>query len=502
MKWPFSRNADPLLDLLARLTRNETTLSERVESSGQLSDAVFSYLDLVRELVVITRSNSFQIAVDAARMHDEVKKAGARAETQLMLSDEIRSDGDSVSQQSAEVSENATHIASVSTTNLDMAERSLSELTDLRLKMERVSEQMASFAQQVDQLFSRAQSVGSIGLMIKEISQQTNLLALNAAIEAARAGEAGRGFAVVADEVRKLAERVSAATGEIGGHTQEMINLVDTTRTQNHSIGVDVSQTAQALAQTAQNFEHFVQDFREMNTSVDRIADAIGQVSSTNQQILEKITRISSMSQDVKQSMIIAGDFSTSLRGKTEILQGGLAKFRTGNTTFDELSDATAILRDRVQAVLAEAYTQKKIDIFDQKYRLIIGSNPERYTTSYDSKIDKVLTRIYDDTLEGLQGCVYSLAVDNRGYAPAHNTKFSHMPSGDPKIDILKARHKRIFSDPVGTKLAKNQEPFLFQTYLRDTGEVVNDLSMPIFIDGKHWGAVRVGFDSTRLSGD
>jgi methyl-accepting chemotaxis protein len=113
--------------------------------------------------------------------------------------------------------------------------------------------------------------------------------------------------------------------------------------------------------------------------------------------------------------------------------------------------------------------------------------------------VEAELQALYDALLERLDGCLYALAVDNQGYAPAHNRKFSEPPTGVYEHDLAKSRHKRIFDDPVGAKLARNTKPFLFQTYLRDTGEVVNDLSMPIFIGGRHWGAIRVGFDSERL---
>ena len=103
---------------------------------------------------------------------------------------------------------------------------------------------------------------------------------------------------------------------------------------------------------------------------------------------------------------------------------------------------------------------------------------------------------MYDDLLRDVPGLAYSLSVDNNGYAPAHNGIFSNAPSGDPAVDLLKCRHKRIFNDPVGLKLAKNQKSSLFQTYVRDTGEILSDLSMPLTIGGRHWGAVRIGFKS------
>jgi methyl-accepting chemotaxis protein len=181
------------------------------------------------------------------------------------------------------------------------------------------------------------------------------------------------------------------------------------------------------------------------------------------------------------------------LRESTEDLQCTLSDFRTGNSKFDTLHDKCAGFRDAVLSVL-QKLNDRGVNVFDQAYRDIPGSNPKRFTTAYDSQCDAELTRLYDDLLRDVPGLTYSLAVDSNGYAPAHNGAFSNAPSGDPAIDLVKCRHKRIFSDPVGIKLAKNQKSSLFQTYVRDTGEILNDLSMPVVINGRHWGAVRIGF--------
>ncbi len=98
-----------------------------------------------------------------------------------------------------------------------------------------------------------------------------------------------------------------------------------------------------------------------------------------------------------------------------------------------------------------------------------------------------------------MPGAIYTILVDNRGYAPAHNSRFSLAPTGDPKVDIARVRNKRIFDDPVGARLAANTGAQLFQTYSRDTGEIVNDISLPIYLGPEHWGAVRIGLDYARF---
>jgi methyl-accepting chemotaxis protein len=91
----------------------------------------------------------------------------------------------------------------------------------------------------------------------------------------------------------------------------------------------------------------------------------------------------------------------------------------------------------------------------------------------------------------------YAGAVDDHGYFPTHNKKFSQPLTGDYDIDIVNNRTKRIFNDRTGARCGSNKEAFLLQTYKRDTGEVMHDLSAPIFVDGQHWGGFRVGYRSS-----
>ncbi|UOD34660.1 chemotaxis protein [Deferribacteraceae bacterium V6Fe1] len=132
--------------------------------------------------------------------------------------------------------------------------------------------------------------------------------------------------------------------------------------------------------------------------------------------------------------------------------------------------------------------------IFDTFYIPIPNTYPQKYHTQYDMVTDEELRKILDNCLEKDKNFIFVVAVDKNGYLPTHNTKYSQKLTGNPEIDILKNRTKRIFNDRTGLAAARNTEPYLLQSYNRDTGEKMYDLSVPIFINNKHWGALRIGY--------
>lgn len=132
--------------------------------------------------------------------------------------------------------------------------------------------------------------------------------------------------------------------------------------------------------------------------------------------------------------------------------------------------------------------------LFDTFYIPIPNTNPQKYQTQYDKFIDAALQKIFDEYLLKSKRVVYTTIVDRNGYLPTHNTIFSQPLTGDVSVDIKQNRTKRIFNDKTGFAAARNREPYLIQEYRRDTGEVLMDFSMPIEIEGLHWGAVRIGY--------
>jgi HAMP domain-containing protein len=134
-------------------------------------------------------------------------------------------------------------------------------------------------------------------------------------------------------------------------------------------------------------------------------------------------------------------------------------------------------------------------DVFDPGYEPIkgfdFGDNP-RFHTRYDFYTDRVVLGFEDRILDSSADFVYAVGGDLNGYTPTHNSRYQRPLTGDRAKDLIGNRTKRKLTTPVHQKAAANLEPVLVQAYVRDTGEAVWDVSSPIFVKGRHFGAFRV----------
>ncbi len=169
-----------------------------------------------------------------------------------------------------------------------------------------------------------------------------------------------------------------------------------------------------------------------------------------------------------------------------ELLSKGRIEAMTGAKMMEQLLE---------EALASGRFTLD--DIFDTNYVPIPNTDPPKYTTKYDSYLDKTIKEIQDEYLKDEQ-VVFAALVDRNGYLPTHNTKYSQPLTGDKEKDKLSNRTKRLFNDPVGLAAAKNQQELLKQVYKRDTGEQMWDISAPVLVKGKHWGGFRIGFSMVK----
>lgn len=461
----------------------------------QLTENYNTFLAMLRNVFLSLRQQGMNIAVNSAIVANKVSISAKHAARQNSLSDEIFTNTRDSLQALNDAASNVGHIFQSTTNNLVSARGNIRELVQTRDDVKDMSEKVTRFAESLNEMDSGSQDIKNLVDLIKMISHRTNLLSLNASIEAARAGNAGKGFAVVAQEIRKLSEQVGEANDRISDRIGLILDSIKSSSSEADILRETTMASRDALNDTCQHFEDMIANFEVSSGQIEEVTTAIGQVKSASQLVYEKMSTITTLNHEVTTMMADSANCSNDLKTETEKMQELLARFKTGEGYLEHLIVQAADFRDLIQSRLEAMLSQRRINIFDRNYQPIPETSPVKYTTAYDAVFEKELQPLYDQMVVELKGTLYCLCVDANGYAGTHNKKFSQALSGDYETDLLQSRDKRIFDDPTGIRSAKNTNTFLLQTYARDTGEVLSDLSLPIYINDKHWGAVRLGFD-------
>ncbi|HEY1059141.1 MAG TPA: methyl-accepting chemotaxis protein [Limnobacter sp.] len=466
-----------------------------------LADNYNAFMARLRDLIHEIRRMTAQVSMESVRVSGSLKDASRTADRQGEITGEIFNAADNASQAMQQVANSANYLSSATSEHLQTVNSSYRELLTVAEEMNIASGSLNSFGQTVEQLAATGKGIENIVKLINDISDQTNLLALNAAIEAARAGEQGRGFAVVADEVRGLAERVKAATGEIRGNISSMLSLVADTQNETREINKSILKGQHTVTTSSEKFSGMVHSFEEMSAQINDVTNQVQSVKVINREVSEKASHIRETAQSVIRQTTDSERSSSELANATDRIKELVARFKIGKGAYESIIERAMLARQACTDVLVRAQ-QNGVNIFDEAYKAIPNTNPQKYSTHYDRAVERELQQVYDQLVADVQGSVFALCVDRKGYAPTHNSKYSRPATGDLKKDLVESRDKRMFSDPVGLRAAQNVTPWLLQTYRRDTGEVLNDLSLPIEIDGRHWGGIRLGFTPELLIRD
>lgn len=492
----------PLNELRCIIEDGDFSKNVSVHAAAEMNAIADGYNKLtakIREMLGNSKQMGLKAAVQSTKVAKLVRDSSGSAKKQGELSDIILRTSTDVNTAINEVSQNTQHIASSTAQNLKTAGSSLKELENVNSKIVEMSEKLAGFGVTVSELNKNSEKISNIVQLIKDISDQTNLLALNAAIEAARAGEQGRGFAVVADEVRKLAERAKNATEEISANIHTMLERVQATLKESGEISEGMQKTKEVVGKTSEHFKGIVKDLEVNGAQLERIASAIEELSQTNGEITRQVEDINSLSKNVLGNLDSSSTFSVDLNRLTESMLENVSKFKIGRDVFEELLIKVKEYHDLFEQKLQEAYG-RGINVLDTSYKPVPNTNPQKFTTAYNAFADAELQPLFERGLQEIPGCIYCVLADINGYVGTHHVKVQKELTGNYETDLLYSRHRRIFfTTDTEKRRSKNLQPFLFQTYSRDTGEILNDVSMPIYVNGTHWGAIVVGIKPETL---
>jgi len=375
----------------------------------------------------------------------------------------------------------------------DLIRSSLGQIGDLLSLVDTLGQHVTDFAAAMEQVRRTSQD-------IERIADTTNILAFNAMIEARRAGDAGKTFTVVADEVKSLANETRRATEEIGRTIDTLGSEAEQviSRIQAGSAASDEAKTSVAgIEHTLSAVIQLVEEVDRQNALIARTSGGIGVHVDGVRKVL--------------------GSYDTAALENETMLETAHTRMEqlemTANLMFDNivragLSPSDSMMVERAQAAareiaeLTEAALEagqlSEGELFDYDYQEIPGSDPKRFANRLMPWADRVWRPVYDRICGSDPQIMAVACTDMNGHLPTHLSALSRQPTGDRAHDTRYCRNGRMILDPIDRKAKESGAPYMMAVYRQEgdgkSYKVVRNVYVPLTIGGRRWGDVELAY--------
>jgi methyl-accepting chemotaxis protein len=321
------REVDQILDVVTRAANGDLTGRLTIESQdaiGQLAHGVQRMIDSLNMLVSQVQHSGIQVATSTTEIAATSKQQEATVAEQAATTTEIVTTATEISATSRELEKTMQEVANISEQTAQSATRGHDGLTRMQATMKQIVDASGSIAAKLEILSEKAGNIGSVVTTINKVADQTNLLSLNAAIEAEKAGEYGFGFAVVAREIRRLADQTAVATLDIEQIVREMQSAV--------SAGV------MSMEKFSDQVRRSVEDVTQVSQLLSRIIDQVQELTPRFESVHQSMHLQAQGAQHIHQTMMVLN----------ESAQHTADSIRQSNAAIERLNDAAHSLQDGV----------------------------------------------------------------------------------------------------------------------------------------------------------